>query len=105
MGGDVLGNQINWRVSRRDHALIRRIVVRAIASPSLGLSTKDTQDVEMDLIAVHANIHPLRLEELAEADFFNFAHDIAGIRRHLNRETCELENQFWPRFMTAVVRG
>lgn len=58
----------------------------------------------MDLIAVHRNIQPLRLEALAEADFFHFAHDIAGIRRHLNRETWELEHCFLPRFSMPIAR-
>lgn len=89
---------VNWRVSRADGDLIRRITTRAIASPSLGLSEIQREEVEMDLIAVHRNIQPLRLRELLDADFFNFAHDIAGIRRHINRTTCTLENCFCPRF-------
>lgn len=54
-------------------------------------------DVEMDLSATHATC-PLRLAELADADDFNFSHDMGGIRRHLNRQTGELEDFFVPRF-------
>lgn len=57
-------------------------------------------EVAMDLSAVHAKM-PLRLGELADADDYNFAHDVAGIRRHLNRQTGELENCFVPRFAQA----
>lgn len=40
----------------------------------------------------------LRLDELLNADPFNFAHDIVEIQRHLNRETRQMENCFVPRF-------
>ncbi len=35
---------------------------------------------------------------LLGADPFNFAHDIGGIYRHLDRDTGELKDCFWPRF-------
>lgn len=78
--------------------------ISEIADRSLGLSKArindpwTKQDIMMDLSAVHANGNPLRLEELRQADDFNFAHDILGIRRHLNRETGKLEDGFRPRF-------
>lgn len=58
---------------------------------------RKTIDIMMDLAAVHAHT-PLRLAELAAADDFNFAHDMFGIERHLNRETGELMDCFVPRF-------
>lgn len=58
--------------------------------------------VQMDITCVHANGNPLRLRELLEADAFNFAHDVLGIYRHLNRETGELQNFFRPRFSARV---
>lgn len=54
-------------------------------------------NLQMDLSAVHAKM-PLKLAELATADDFNFAHDVAGIVGHLNRQTGELEDFFVPRF-------
>lgn len=45
---------------------------------------------ESDLIA--------KIAELLPADDFNFAHDVAGIRRRINRTTGKLENYFLPRF-------
>ena len=55
-------------------------------------------DADMDLTACHSNGCPLKLSELLAADSFNFAHDVFGIRRHINRETGRLENCFSPRF-------
>ena len=51
----------------------------------------------MDIAACHEKC-PLRLNALLQADDFNFAHDVFGINRHLNRETYELEDCFVPRY-------
>lgn len=51
----------------------------------------------MDLAACH-NSTPLRLRDLLNADDSNFAHDVWGIRRHMDRETGELGGCFLPRF-------
>lgn len=53
-------------------------------------------DVLMDLEAADKVI-PLDIEKLAAFDDGSFGHDIAGIRRHLNRITGELEDAFCPR--------
>lgn len=46
----------------------------------------------------NANKHiPLDLDKLMQFNEQNFGHDIFGIRRHLNRDTKELENCFLPR--------
>lgn len=55
-------------------------------------------DFEMDVTATHASGNPLDLNRLLAADDFNFAHDVFGIARHLNRETGQLEDHFSPRF-------
>lgn len=52
----------------------------------------------MDLCACIEGGCPLRLEELLQADKMDFLHDIAGIRKNLNRNTYKLENCFYPRF-------
>lgn len=66
---------------------------------------KTQLDIRMDLSAVHAKV-PLRLAEFADADDFNFEHDILGIHRHLDRQTGELGDFFVPRFAAPVaVRG
>lgn len=59
--------------------------------------TFDILSCEMDLTVVHATVG-LRLDDLIEAEPFNFWHDISGIERHLNRDTGELENCFLPRY-------
>lgn len=82
-------------LSEKEEALIKRIADRA--GELLGRGARVT--VCMDITACHLNGTPLRLEDLAEADQFNFLHDVTGINRHLNRETGELTGHFLPRFV------
>ena len=49
----------------------------------LGLPAPDPRLIASYVQIVHHEIMPLRLSELLEADDFNFAHDVAGIHRHL----------------------
>lgn len=56
----------------------------------------------MDIVATHMNGCPLRLRELLEADDLNFAHDVAGIARHIDRTTGKLTNCFLPRFADLI---
>ena len=52
-----------------------------------------------ELNVVHTEIMPLRLRDLLDADDGNFAHDIAGIHRHLEHGTRpRLRDGFCPRF-------
>lgn len=51
----------------------------------------------MDLEAAH-NVSPLKLGELVKADDENFAHDIWGIARHIDRETGKMGDCFLPRY-------
>jgi len=89
----------SFDTTREEFDLIQKIVDR-----SMGLHTArrydqwTRMDMHMDLAAVHANGNPLRFEALLAADDFNFAHDILGIRRNLDRDTGKLENEFSPRF-------
>lgn len=53
-------------------------------------------EIHMDLSAVHKKC-PIDFARLSEFSEFDFAHDLLGIYRHLNRETGELENFFIPR--------
>ena len=55
-------------------------------------------DAIMYIDACHSNGCPLKLQELLEPDDTNFAHDVFGIRRHINRKTGKLENCFVPRY-------
>lgn len=53
--------------------------------------------LHMDLCAVIANGEALDLDKLLAFDNPDFAHDIFGIERHLNRKTGKLEDCFLPR--------
>ena len=62
-------------------------------------------EASMDLEATHASC-PLQLREMVEQlngpYKSDVVHDLLGIRRHLNRETGQLENHFIPRFAAPV---
>ena len=51
----------------------------------------------MDIEAAHEAVG-IDLERLANARDADFVHDVAGIAKHLNRTTGQLENFFLPRF-------
>jgi len=88
---------IDWnRLTRPECQTIRAIARRA---HSLLLSSgvdAVLKDIEMDISAAHL-ASPLDLSRLQTADEFNFAHDICGIHRHIDRETGELQDHFVPR--------
>lgn len=87
---------INWHVSANEHDLIVAIARKALAD--LKGYPDDQRTLIMDLTATHANGTPLKLRELLTAEPFDFAHDIYGIRKHINRQTGELEDCFLPRY-------
>lgn len=84
---------INWNATKADFEIID-----AIAHRACNFLAVDFQRIEMDIVACHLNGNPLDLQRLLEADTFEFAHDILGIKNHINRNTGELENCFVPRF-------
>ena len=84
---------IDFAATPQDTKTIHDITRRA--AKLLGV---DPVAVAMDVSACHLNGCPLRLPELLAADNGNFAHDIGGIARHLDRETGELQDDFLPRF-------
>jgi hypothetical protein len=79
--------------SRADVEAVTAIVDRAAGEDE----SLDLMALSMDLYTVH-NTVGLRLMDLVGADRLNFVHDVFGIRRHLNRETGQLEDCFVPRF-------
>ena len=81
------------KLTDQDIDLIGKIVRRARAL----MYIEDVLSLEMDISATHLSC-PLKLQELLDADDFNFAHDVGGIQRHINRESGELENFFLPRY-------
>lgn len=50
---------------------------------------------------VNGNL-PIDVAGLLAADDFNFAHDVFGIMRHINRETGAIDGFFVPRFTAAA---
>jgi hypothetical protein len=80
-------------ISDEDQRLIHVIAKRAARLMGVDILT-----CEMDLATVHANGNPLRLHEMAVADGYDFAHDIGGIMKNLDRKTGRLTNFFDPRF-------
>jgi len=72
-------------------------IVDAIVERSVRMFIHDDSlDALMDISATHIHT-PLRLNDLLNADDFNFVHDLAGIRRHLDRTTGQLMHCFSPR--------
>lgn len=93
-------SQLNLTASHEEYHLIERIVNRQ-ADLQQRLWPGEPFDrlrAFMDITAVHLNGCPLRLKELLEARDLDFAHDLGGIARHLDRRTGKLTNCFLPRF-------
>ena len=84
---------IDWtKITATDSRIIGKIAMRAAGE--LGYPV---MDADMDVSACHI-VCPLKLEELLVAGDGDFAHDVAGIKRHINRESGELGDCFVPRF-------
>ena len=89
---------IKWTNSQEEMELESKIAKRAYSMAlSAGFKYEVTGAI-MDIDACHNNGCPLKLQELLDADDFNFAHDVFGIRQHINRQTGKLENCFVPRY-------
>jgi len=89
---------LNWKVSRSEHEIIDRIAIRAYLMAKEASIEYSHHDALMDVTATHLNGCKLKLRELATAPNFDFGHDVFGIRRHLNRETGQLQDCFVPRY-------
>ncbi|MBD8046776.1 MULTISPECIES: DUF6874 family protein [Clostridium] len=74
--------------------VIAKIVERA---ENKGLLMFDRLSLMMDL-EFTVKEFDLRLEDLLNADDFNFSHDICGIQNNINRAEKKMENFFIPRF-------
>lgn len=90
--------EVSFDVTREEALTIRAIVERADKLAKEHDASVDKLSLSMDITACHANGCPLELERLLAADDFNFAHDVFGIMRHMNRETGRLGDCFLPRF-------
>lgn len=92
--------RLNRHDAARDAALstIQEIADRAYRMYADNDVRVERLDVVLDITMCHFNAQKLRLDDLLAADDMNFAHDIGGINRHLNRDTNELMDGFRPRF-------
>lgn len=89
------------RLTIEEETSMRDIVARA-GRMYLSLGEQpDALGTRMDLEAVHATC-PLDLHRLAEAPAGDFAHDVLGIARHLDRATGNLGGCFLPRCARPV---
>ena len=89
---------INWTISKEDSEIAVKIAKRAVATAKKHDIQLDQMSTLMDIEACHNNGCPLKLQELLDADDFNFAHDVFGIRQHIDRATGELPDCFLPRY-------
>ena len=89
--------KINWSLEYPDERIIHQIVDRAMELYNAVQVDDDRTTCLMDITACHLNACPLDLQKLLDADDGNFAHDVLGIRRHINRNTAQLEDCFIPR--------
>ncbi len=89
---------ISFKTTADEFDVIAKIADRAVDVAQCAGIDYDKRTALMDITAAHANGCKLRLDELLNAPNFDFAHDVFGIRRHLNRETGRLGNCFSPRF-------
>lgn len=89
--------QISFKCSRADHLRVDRIVDRTIRLAKRWGISYDRIDASMDVLACHCNGCPLDLTRLLVAPEFDFAHDVFGIREHIDRRTGHLADCFLPR--------
>jgi len=90
---------IKFQSSKYELDLIEAIADRAIKlATSYGCGNQwDKLTAIMDIEACHCNGNPLALDLLLAAPDPDFAHDLFGIRRHIDRETGKLGDCFSPR--------
>lgn len=97
---------LNWKCTKRDFDTIVEIAERAVlmnrrhGSPQL----MERRDFIMDVQATHCNGCRLALNELLVANEEDFAHDIYGIVRHIDRQTGQLGDCFSPRYAAVYHR-
>ena len=90
--------QINWTCTKGETDKLLKIMLRAASLMSFESRGSSRMEVSMDLTACHLNGCSLDLDGLLAAENADFIHDVAGIMRHINRQTGELEDCFLPRY-------
>ena len=91
---------IDFNATPEEFDAINLIVERALTLP--WPRRPDRLSLVMDITAAHREVR-LNLTALLKADDANFAHDVGGIVRHIDRQTGKLENCFVPRYAATTV--
>lgn len=101
------------RITLKDLDLVKQIGERAVRTMLRLRAIEEKQAsfariVTIDeLLTVHRDIVPLRLDEMLAADDANLMHDVCGIHRHLDRRTAtlpaRLNDCFMPRFAAPTI--
>ncbi len=78
--------------------LITDRAMRVALAQGIGKGHEFKRTLQMDVTACHANGCRLKLHELMNAPDFDFAHDVFGIQRHIDRDTGKLGHCFVPRY-------
>ena len=81
-------------MSKDEKVLIMKIAERA---DGMGLLMFDRLSLIMDIEVAHAEVG-LRLDDFLNADDENFAHDVVGIQKHIDRHEKKLTDLFLPRY-------
>jgi hypothetical protein len=82
---------------KRETALLTEIVNRAEKLSRRFKQPTVRATIVLDLVMAH-RMQPLDLELLLAADDVNFAHDVFGIMRHIDRNSGAMRDCFVPRF-------
>jgi hypothetical protein len=92
--------------NNEENNLIVRIARRAGREvfPKHGISQTPLITV-LDVSFTHGKVCPLDLCRFLEAGEANFAHDILGITRYLDREAGKFENGFTPRYALQALQS
>jgi hypothetical protein len=80
----------------QEAAEVAKIIKRAAKMEREAGGRLNRQSLEMDLAAAHATMG-LDLHRLAAFPDFDFAHDVYGIMRHMDRSTGRIRDHFIPR--------
>jgi hypothetical protein len=94
-------NGPSFACSRFEHDIINRIADRAVALARKHEIEYEKMTATMDLTACHCNGMALDLAKLESADEATFAHDVFGIRRHIDRRSGIIGDCFVPRAALA----
>lgn len=94
-------SKVRFDMTEQEVPLIFACAKRAYEDLSRYGNPGEAQDafmvIAMDLAAVNANGCPLDFQKLLDFPDFDFAHDLYGIRKHLDRVTGGLVGCFVPR--------